>query len=122
MKLIDVSNSLPDSSFSEPAAMLPLPEHMQIATRTELSQEAKPPLTFSHTVQPRQEGMIDHLQYLPLCSSPAFFVPTHQFLLIHYLHGHHASIFATALQLSKIDTADVTRSQSLDEAQIGDGE
>lgn len=66
--------------------------------------------------------MVDHLQYLPLCSSSTFFVPTLQFLLIHYLCSHHTSIFAAALQLSEVDTADVARSQSLDEAQIRNGE
>lgn len=95
---------------------------MQIATRTELSQEANPPVTLSHAVQLRQEGMVDHLQYLPLCSSPAFFVPTLQFLLIHYLCGHHTSLFASAFQLSQVDAADVARSESLYEAQIRDGE
>lgn len=112
----------PHGEFIEAFVLLPLPENMEVAAGTELSQETEPLRRVDTSVERRKKRMVQRLQNLPLGLRSAFFTPTRQFLLIHYLRREQASVGSGGLEAGEVDGANVARAETVRELEVGEGE
>lgn len=98
---------------------LALTENVEIAARTELGQQTRPPRTIQRGIQRGQKRMIQHFQYFPFYPRPVLFVSTHKLSLIHHFGGKKAPIIiALALQLNEVHAADVAAAEAVNKTQV----
>lgn len=106
---------------------------MEIAAGAELRQKARPFRRLHGGVEPREERVIQHLENLPLRPRPPFLIPARKLLPVHHLRreesgGRRRRLRRLGrggnrlLELGQVDGADVAGAETVEEAEIGEGE
>lgn len=92
VSLKNMLTCVPDGGFSEPLAGLPLPENVEVAAGTELSEQARPLWGIEGSIESGQKGVVQHFKNFPFYPRPSFFITASKLLFVHHLSGEYGVV------------------------------
>ena len=121
----------PYSRLTKAFVRLVLTEHVEVTTRTELSQKARPPRSVQRSIERWQKRVVQYFQYVSLNLCPTIFIPSHQLFLVHHLCSKHTfssftrlttTTTTTLLELHEVHAPYVAAAKAADEAEVVEAE